>query len=100
MLLRVCHPVSAGACDAGSSGAALRPAGLLPHVSCGSWDDAGYPQVLCTPEGAEGGKFMAAFMRSMRLSAYAEKNHRCCIKKGKYHPSANELVLACSQRGS
>lgn len=30
-------------------------------------------QVLCTSEGAEGGKFMAAFMRSMRLSAYAEK---------------------------
>lgn len=31
------------------------------------------PLVLCTSEGAEGGKFMAAFMRSLRLSAYARK---------------------------
>lgn len=30
-------------------------------------------QVLCTCKGAEGGKFTAAFTRSMRLSAYAEK---------------------------
>lgn len=37
--------------------------GLLPVIL----------QVLHTSEGAEGGKFMAAFMRSMRLSAYAEK---------------------------
>lgn len=31
------------------------------------------PLVLCTSEGAEGEKFMAAFMRSLRLSAYARK---------------------------
>jgi len=54
-----------------------RPARLLlPRFSCcllreASWD--GYPAGFMHFEGAEGGKFMAAFMRSMRLSAYAEK---------------------------
>lgn len=61
-----------GHSDQGQCGVGLGPAwlppqrgllGLLPVIL----------QVLHTSEGAEGGKFMAAFMRSMRLSAYAEK---------------------------
>lgn len=51
---------------------ALRPALLLPPHSPPSTILV-IPLVLCTSEGAEGGKFMAAFMRSLRLSAYARK---------------------------